>query len=74
MKKVICDACGAELTRANSFVFLVHLKHGTKYVDSDMNPISGRQEDVDLCNKCYNEVVGAAVSLLLKKQQEKQKG
>jgi hypothetical protein len=39
----------------------------------DHNPVSGRQEEWELCNKCYNEVVYASVKLLHDKRQENAK-
>jgi protein gp37 len=38
------------------------------YVDSDFNPISGREDVYDLCNKCYNNIMGAAVKEFIKQK------
>ena len=63
MKLTICDCCGKEGAK-NKFEYLVHLDdvaengyqlHG--YCDLDGNYISGKYVSVDLCNKCYNDIV-----------------
>lgn len=43
------------------------------YVDRDDNFVSGRDVTADLCNKCYNEIVGAAVKILKLKQNKSKK-
>jgi len=65
MHKVVCDACGKEGAN-NTFSYRCHLDEPTAcgYVDGDGNPISGREVTVDLCNACYNRVVGKAVEVL----------
>lgn len=64
MTKHYCDCCGKEIeTLANKFNYKVHIKdmvgvallHG--YCDKDMNLCSVKEECVDLCQSCYNEVV-----------------
>ena len=70
MKKVFCDACGKE-GASNHWWYRVHLDKGLRadsYMDSEGNRVSGRDVEVDLCNRCYNEIVGAAVKLLKEKQ------
>ena len=66
--KFICDVCGKERERSlNKFSYLCHIDDviegniSNGYVDNDGNRISGRENSVDLCNKCYNEIVFAAV-------------
>lgn len=63
--KFFCDCCNKETKhRPNQFEYLIHLDDMTSvhgYVDSDWNRISGRTVVVDLCNKCYNDVVSVAV-------------
>jgi hypothetical protein len=70
MRKSFCDACckeGAE----NRFSYLIHLDESplanNQYIDNNGLPTSGREVSVELCNCCYNEIVGAAVSILKKK-------
>jgi len=65
--KTFCDACGRE-GASNKFSFLTHLnpkrdnQRGSGYVDAEFNMISGRSDTIDLCNKCYNSIVGAAIN------------
>lgn len=77
--KVFCDCCGKEKTgefAMNGFAYKCHLddlaegKYSNGHVDREFNHISGRPIQVDLCNKCYNDVVIVAV----KKLKELQKG
>lgn len=64
--KIFCDACGNE-GASNEFSFRCHLsaiyegKLLSGYSDRDFNPVSGRNDTVDLCNKCYNIVVMPSV-------------
>ncbi len=70
MKKIFCDACGKE-GASNRWGYRVHLDTGLRadgYMDSEGNTVSGRDVEVDMCNRCYNEIVGAAVKLLKKAQ------
>jgi len=69
MRKSFCDACGREGAE-NRFSYLIHLEPSlvnNQYSDNEGNPTSGREVSVELCNRCYNEIVGAAVSILKKK-------
>lgn len=71
--KIFCDACGKE-GASNSFRYLCHLseldlKMGG-YVDNEGNPVSGREDAVDLCNKCYNVVLIPAMLKLRGLQEE----
>lgn len=71
MKQTICDVC--KKNASNEFKYLFHLDNFVSinhYTDSEGNLISGRYITVDLCNKCYNEIVGCAVDKLKKKQNE----
>jgi len=74
MIKCICDVCGKDKAR-NKFEYLCHLgdinanggvvqMNVAEYIDNEGNSISGRTVGVDLCNKCYNEIVGKAVDEL----------
>lgn len=60
--KQYCDHCGKEGS-INKFHYLCHLTDMAKgkflngYVDSDGNSVSGRTDCIDLCNKCYNELL-----------------
>ena len=64
-KKCFCDACGVETKRYKIIAIPCHLmtdKCG--YVNNDMDPVSGRDEQYDLCEKCINIVYGAAAKAL----------
>jgi len=65
MKKIFCDACGIEINykeeRIYKFNPLVHITEDfPSYIDKDGNGISGREENYELCLKCYNRIYGAA--------------
>lgn len=66
MIKRICDACGEE--GGNNRVFIpCHLwskSDSLGYADNDGNRVSGRYDEIDLCNKCNNRVYSAAVNEL----------
>ncbi len=68
MIKCFCDKCGKETQSPNKFKYLVHLEDMISgivaYVDNDDNPISGRSIEIDLCAKCYNEVMIPAVKTI----------
>jgi len=63
MIKYYCDACGKEIKGiSNKFRWLCHLTDIVKgkivgYEDNDGNPVSGREDAAELCNKCYNNIV-----------------
>lgn len=81
MIKYICDRCLKEVNRGggadiHKVQFPCHIaerqKHdpddlgsGGGYVDGEGNAVSGRMVDVHLCNKCYNEVMGAAWAVMM---------
>ena len=66
MVRVICDKCDKD-GASNKFTYLCHLEsEHLGYVDKDFNRVSGRTIEKDLCNKCYNDIVGLAVTALLK--------
>jgi hypothetical protein len=72
--KIFCDACGADSADAgrNRYEYLCHLdttKMG--FCDRNLEPVSGRTIEVDLCNKCYNIVVAPSVAALKKIQIER---
>ena len=65
MTKVICDICGSDKSH-NQFSVLCHLASFANdalnsYTDNEGNRVSGRPDSFDLCNKCYNEVMGVAM-------------
>lgn len=65
MLKRYCDACGKEITsNRQAFNPLIHLVETDRgqYVDNEHNVISGVRYEYDLCMKCYNRVMGKAVS------------
>lgn len=56
---------------SGTFAVKVHLLQSdlsSGYVDRDLNPVSGRMENLDLCNACYNLIMGAAVDKLVELQ------
>jgi hypothetical protein len=63
MIKYYCDACGKEIKGcSNKFRWLCHLTDIVNgkiagYADIDGNCVSGREEQAELCNKCYNNIV-----------------
>lgn len=72
MTKYFCDCCHKETkySNLNEFKYLCHLNDlysGSGFVDSEMNRTSQKYVTVDLCNKCYNEVVYKAVDAFIKK-------
>lgn len=65
---VVCDVCGNS-PAYNKFEYKIHLDNmSCGYVDSEGNQVSGRNVEVDLCNKCYNNIVAPAVEVLKYKQ------
>ena len=61
MITITCDECKATVTSVNYEtmqipVHIVDTVNGTVsgYADGDMNPVSGRSEDYELCRPCYN--------------------
>lgn len=72
MIKHICDSCGDDEAK-NRVSIPCHLwsKSGEiGYVDSDGNRVSGRFDELDLCNGCLNRFYSAAVSTLKSKPRE----
>lgn len=68
MKVCYCDACSAKTDRPNKLPIPCHLwsKRGTPgYVDNDWNAVSGRRDELDLCNACCNAVYSQAVRKVL---------
>lgn len=85
MVRYFCDCCGKELKkRGNVFVWLCHLTdiangknpgwEGIDGIDehdfSKSQPISGREDSAELCNKCYNEIVILSVKSLFETMKE----
>jgi hypothetical protein len=80
--KVFCDACGKESgpeSGTTVFEYLCHIPPlarcervpGYVLLDGpDVIPVSGRREKEDLCPRCYNEVLVAAVRKLHELQGE----
>lgn len=67
MIKKFCDACGEATTESNGISIPCHLyskRNELGYVDSNMNRVSGRNDVLDLCNACNNQVFSAAVEKL----------
>ncbi len=66
MIKVICDKCGID-GAYRKFSYAYHLeRENINPVDKDGNKVSDTIVEKDLCNKCYNDIVGSAVTALLK--------
>lgn len=68
--KYVCDCCGNEIKKHPlSFEYLMHLDPTERAVpgycivgeNDEWIPVSGRSIECDLCNRCYNDVVAAAV-------------
>lgn len=81
MKKLLCDACGKDITGyglANTFEYLNHIEMmkdetsfpGVGFIDSDENPVSGREERKDVCNKCYNAIMTKAYARFVELRKE----
>jgi len=70
MIKYFCDACGMEMkNRGKEFSYLCHLDEiKPSYGDADGNGISGRSIESNLCNACYNIIMGEAVKKFKKLQ------
>ena len=55
MRKIFCDSCGVEVTDSvNKLNYLAQL-------DDPETPIPGQSVTKDLCDECYNEILGTAV-------------
>lgn len=70
MRKIFCDCCGKEITIPKKFGWLCHLTDMVQgklpgYVeieaDGEMNSTSCREDCVELCTRCYNEIVVPSV-------------
>lgn len=72
---VVCDVCGkvsGNQSSHNKFEYKIHLNDkNTGYQDTEGNKVSGRYLSVDLCNKCYNKIVGVSVELLKHEQNQR---
>lgn len=66
--KYICDVCGKDITGKSKRLIQigVHLLSANRgdYVDEDLEPVSGRDIDIMVCTKHYNEIMGPAVDKL----------
>lgn len=64
--KIFCDGCGIDITEKGrtAVPFKKHIVRrydgGMGYVDGAGNHVSDASETRDLCNKCYNIVMGTA--------------
>ncbi len=73
MIKYFCDCCGKEAKRLQSFHYLCHLDPSGKYrlmADADGNSISGRDEVMKICIRCYNEIVSKAIVEFVRLKEE----
>lgn len=63
MVKYFCDACGKEMkNQGKGFSYLCHLDEiKPSYVDNYFNGVSGRSINTNICNACYNSILGEAV-------------
>ena len=66
MTRTFCDACGKETSSLTKVAIMCHLTSfandaANSYSDKEGNRVSGRTDSFDLCNRCYNEVMGQAV-------------
>ena len=71
MIKKFCDACGREVKELWTFGYRCHLSSNGRvdgYVDNEGNAVSGRNDSVELCPKCYNQAVSKAVDAVRKIQ------
>jgi len=67
MRKYYCDSCELETHVPNTFEVPCHLyslKGKPGYMDNDFNPVSGRMDQIDLCNGCRNLAYLAALKAL----------
>lgn len=70
---ITCDVCKRDCNDYghNKYSYLVHLDSDrVGYVDRNFNAVSGRPLTFDLCNECYNVVVGASVAKFKQLQKE----
>ena len=69
-----CDACGEEGASNKFGVPIHHMAEGKRkgeYVDSDLEPVSGRSIVLDLCNKCNNAVYREAMKEIRLRRKDK---
>jgi predicted PP-loop superfamily ATPase len=70
MIKTTCDGCSRECNDSigqHRVSFPYHLVEDPAirgYQDREGNVVSGRLDSFDLCNRCFNVVMGAAVDKL----------
>lgn len=68
MIKYFCDCCNKEVKSLNKFEILCHLSPlymnsiSGAYADMEGNRVSGRLDQIGLCNKCYNDIVSMATT------------
>jgi len=69
MTRIFCDCCGEEITGNNrryNFHYLTHIKPENRlkchvvFVDGETHSFSGREDQEDVCIKCYNQIMSAA--------------
>jgi hypothetical protein len=57
MRKLFCDSCNEEKDSLRPIGIPCHLyslRTGAGYVDKDFNLVSGRDDEIELCNRCLN--------------------
>lgn len=62
-----CDACGCSIDDHKTyrkFTFGIHLTGDlrTRYVDANHNLVSMVDSTYEICNYCYNKIMGPAVN------------
>lgn len=69
MIKYYCDCCKEEKDRLVKFEFGSHLTgldSVSGYSDDEGNRVSGRNECLQLCNRCYNQIVSKSIEEFVK--------
>ena len=67
MIRYFCDSCGKEKETLNNVEVPCHYYSKFKdgllggYCDNEFNPISGRKDVIQLCNRCYNTFYKSAL-------------
>jgi hypothetical protein len=69
MKKYYCDCCGKETGPSLNGFKIQHHMHpdnihnlSEAYNDREGNRVSGMEKVIELCNKCYNDIVSKAIN------------
>jgi hypothetical protein len=66
MKKLFCDICEKECKSVTHLEYMCHIDdmvNGNvgEYVDNDGHAVSGRTVLLELCHRCYNDILVTAV-------------